>query len=110
MQMKRLLARQLDAELQLSGKRISESELKRELKEREEAMLNSQNPHHESGAISTANSKGVRQRNLSFLDNPVDPSLSKCLFREDDPLLRFYEHKYKFPLKDIRPFAQHTTT
>lgn len=60
--------------------------------------------------MTTANSKGVRQRNLSFLDNPVDPSLSKCLFREDDPLLRFYEHKYKFPLKDIRPFAQHTAT
>jgi len=41
MQMKRQLARQLEAELQLSGKRMSESEAKRVLKEREEAMLNS---------------------------------------------------------------------
>jgi hypothetical protein len=89
---------------------MSESEAKKVLKQREEAMLNSLNPNHESGGMTTANSKGVRQRNLSFLDNPVDPSLSKCLFREDDPLLRFYEHKYKFPLKDIRPFAQHTAT
>lgn len=89
---------------------MSESEAKKVLKQREEAILNSLNPNHESGGMTTANSKGVRQRNLSFLDNPVDPSLSKCLFREDDPLLRFYEHKYKFPLKDIRPFAQHTAT
>jgi len=44
------------------------------------------------------------------LDNPVDPSMSKSLFREEDPLLRFYEDKYKFEVKDIRPFAQHTAT
>jgi hypothetical protein len=41
MQMKRQLARQLEAELQLSGKRMSESEVKKLLKDREEEMLNS---------------------------------------------------------------------
>lgn len=30
----------------------------------------------------------------------------KSLFRKDDHLLKFYEQKYKFQPKDIRPFAQ----
>jgi hypothetical protein len=34
----------------------------------------------------------------------------KALFRKDDPLLRFYEAKYKFAPKEVRPFAQHTSS
>lgn len=44
--------------------------------------------------------------NMSFLDNPVDGCMVKSLFRKDDHLLKFYEQKYKFQPKDIRPFAQ----
>lgn len=31
----------------------------------------------------------------------------KSLFKRHDPLLKFYEAKYKIEPRDVRPFAQH---
>ena len=50
------------------------------------------------------------ERKLRILDNPADKCMSKALFRKDDPLMSFYETKYRFQIKEIRPFAQHTHT
>lgn len=51
-----------------------------------------------------------RKNSLYFLDDPVDKCMIKALFRQDDDLMKFYEQKYKFQPKEIRPFAQHTNT
>ncbi len=45
---------------------------------------------------------------LDFLSNPADKCMIKSLFQRDDDLMKFYESKYRFKVKDIRPFAQHT--
>ena len=39
------------------------------------------------------------------MENPVDNSINKSLFKKDDPLLKYYEAKYKFKPKDVRPFV-----
>lgn len=43
--------------------------------------------------------------NLDFLDKPVDKCMKKTLFQKSDKLIKFYEAKYKFRKKELRPFA-----
>jgi hypothetical protein len=85
---------------------MSEREIKRVLREREEAIFQEGLDKTSEGSSSIGNIP--KRRNLSCLDAPVDESLTKSLFREDDKLLHFYENKYKFEVKDIRPFAHHS--
>ena len=45
------------------------------------------------------------QEDFDFLDNPVDKAMLKLFFVENDKTMNFYENKYRFRLKDMRPFA-----
>ncbi|CDW74054.1 UNKNOWN [Stylonychia lemnae] len=47
-------------------------------------------------------------QDLAFLNNPADKCMLKILFKKDDTVMKFYEKKYRFQMKDVRPFAQHT--
>lgn len=45
------------------------------------------------------------KQDYSFLENPVDKCMLKLLFNTEDKLMKFYESKFRFTLKEMRPFA-----
>ena len=81
------------------NKHYSDSDLREVLKERLEKLYES-DKNYQNGPDDSS-----RPHNLSFLDDPVDECMSKSLFRRDDPLMKFYEAKYKIEIKDCRPFT-----
>lgn len=90
---KRELVKQIKAEAMQRGQKLSDGKVLAMLKEREELE---ETRESERG-----------KKALTALDNPVDQCMTKSLFRKGDHLLKFYEAKYKFGAKDVRPFAQH---
>ncbi|CDW87734.1 UNKNOWN [Stylonychia lemnae] len=45
---------------------------------------------------------------ISFLEQPVDQCMQVQFFKKDDQLMKFYGQKYRFEMKEIRPFGGHT--
>ena len=59
--------------------------------------------------LSRENNGSLDVSSSLFPNDPVDKCLNRSLCMKDDPMLKFYEDKFKFPPKEIRPFAQHTS-
>lgn len=87
------MIKEIISNAQKKGIKLTEAQIKEKVHENEQKELCAKIPELKNKSIA------------NVLEKPVDISMIKALFVQDDPLLKFYESKYKFEPKDIRPFA-----